>query len=144
MLSKKCKYAIHALVYLAERYDQGPVQIEEIAKKQHIPHKFLEAILLELRHAEILESKKGKGGGYFLVKKPSEVNLMQVMRLIDGPIALLPCVSLHFYDRCDECKNEKTCGIRDSLAVVRDETLRVLEQSTLAKILKREKQLAQK
>jgi Rrf2 family protein len=144
MLSKKCKYAIHALVYLAERYDQGPVQIEEIAKKQHIPHKFLEAILLELRHAEILESKKGKGGGYFLVKKPSEVNLMQVMRLIDGPIALLPCVSLNFYDRCEECKNEKTCGIRDSLTIVRDETLRVLEQSTLARILRREKQLAQK
>ncbi|MCA6381830.1 MAG: Rrf2 family transcriptional regulator [Cytophagales bacterium] len=144
MLSKKCKYAIHALVYLAEHYDQGPVQIEEIAKKQHIPHKFLEAILLELRHAEILESKKGKGGGYFLVKKPSEVNLMQVMRLIDGPIALLPCVSLNFYDRCEECKNEKTCGIRDSLTIVRDETLRVLEQSTLARILRREKQLAQK
>ena len=144
MLSKKCKYAIHALVYLAERYDQGPVQIEEIAKKQHIPHKFLEAILLELRHAEILESKKGKGGGYFLVKKPSEVNLMQVMRLIDGPIALLPCVSLNFYDRCEECKNEKTCGIRDRLTIVRDETLRALEQSTLARILRREKQLAQK
>lgn len=144
MLSKKCKYAIHALVYLAERYDQGPVQIEEIANKQRIPHKFLEAILLELRHAEILESKKGKGGGYFLVKKPSEVNLMQIMRLIDGPIALLPCVSLNFYGRCEECKSEKTCGIRDSLTVVRDETLRVLEQSTLAKILKREKQLTQK
>ncbi len=144
MLSKKCKYAIHALVYLAERYDQGPIQIEEIAKKQHIPHKFLEAILLELRHADILESKKGKGGGYFLVKKPTEVNLMQVMRLIDGPIALLPCVSLNFYGRCEECKSEKICGIRDSLALVRDETLRVLEQSTLAKILKREKQLAQK
>lgn len=144
MLSKKCKYAIHALVYLAERYEQGPVQIQEIAQKQHIPHKFLEAILLELRHAEILQSKKGKGGGYFLDKKPTEVNLMQVMRLIDGPIALLPCVSLNFYDRCEECKNEKTCGIRDSLAQVRDDTLRVLEQSTLAKILKRQKQLAQK
>ncbi|MCX8490830.1 MAG: Rrf2 family transcriptional regulator [Cyclobacteriaceae bacterium] len=144
MLSKKCKYAIHALVYLAERYDQGPIQIEEIAKKQHIPHKFLEAILLELRHADILESKKGKGGGYFLAKNPTEVNLMQVMRLIDGPIALLPCVSLNFYGRCEECKSEKICGIRDSLALVRDETLRVLEQSTLAKILKRAKQLAQK
>jgi Rrf2 family protein len=144
MISKKCKYAIHALIYLAERYNQGPVQIHEISEKQHIPHKFLEAILLELRHAEILESKKGKGGGYFLNKKPAEVNLMQVMRIIDGPIALLPCVSLNFYDRCEECKNEKTCGIRDSLKVVRDETLRILEQSTLAKILKREQQLAQK
>ncbi len=142
MLSKKCKYAIHALIYLAERHEQGPVQIQVISEKQHIPKKFLEAILLELRHAKILESKKGRGGGYFLIKKPSEVNLMQVMRLVDGPIALLPCVSLNYYEHCDECRNEKTCGIRDSLIAVRDETLRILEQSTLAKIVKREKQLA--
>jgi Rrf2 family protein len=144
MLSKKCKYAIHALVYLAERYEQGPVQIQDISAKQHIPKKFLEAILLELRHAKILESKKGKGGGYFLVKNPAEVNLMQVMRLIDGPIALLPCVSLNYYEHCDECRNEKTCGIRDSLIAVRDETLNILKQSTLAKIVKKERQLSQK
>ncbi len=141
MLSKKCKYAIHALVYLAERHEQGPVQIQDISDDQHIPKKFLEAILLELRHAKILESKKGKGGGYYLVKDPSEVNLMQVMRLIDGPIALLPCVSLNYYERCDECRNEKTCGIRDSLISVRDETLKILGNSTLAKIVKREKSL---
>jgi Rrf2 family protein len=141
MLSKKCKYAIHALVYLAERYEQGPVQIQDISEKQHIPKKFLEAILLELRHANILESKKGKGGGYYLLKKPTDVNLMQVMRLIDGPIALLPCVSINYYERCDECRNEKSCGIRDSLISVRDETLQILSNATLAKIVKREKQL---
>jgi Rrf2 family protein len=141
MLSKKCKYAIHALVYLAQRHDQGPVQIQDISDDQHIPKKFLEAILLELRHAKILESKKGKGGGYYLVKDPAEVNLMQVMRLIDGPIALLPCVSLNYYERCEECRNEKTCGIRDSLIAVRDETLKILGNSTLAKIVKREKSL---
>lgn len=139
MLSKKCKYAIHALVYLAERYEQGPVQIQDISEAQHIPKKFLEAILLELRHAKILESKKGKGGGYYLIRKPTEVNLMQVMRLIDGPIALLPCVSLNYYHSCDECKNEKICGIRDSLISVRDETLKILGNSTLAKIVKRER-----
>lgn len=144
MLSKKCKYAIHALVYLAERHEQGPVQIQDISDDQHIPKKFLEAILLELRHAKILESKKGKGGGYYLIKDPSEVNLMQVMRLIDGPIALLPCVSLNYYERCDECRNEKTCGIRDSLTHVRDETLKILGNSTLAKIVKREKSLKTK
>jgi len=144
MLSKKCKYAIHALVYLAERFEQGPVQIQGIAERQHIPKKFLEAILLELRHAKILDSKKGKGGGYFLVKKPADVNLMQVMRLIDGPIALLPCVSLNYYQHCDECRNEKTCGIRDSLIAVRHQTLGILEQTTLAKIIKREKQLGSK
>jgi Rrf2 family protein len=144
MLSKKCKYAIHALVYLAEHYEQGPVQIQAISEKQHISKKFLEAILLELKHANILESKKGKGGGYYLIKKPAEVNLMQVMRLIDGPIALLPCVSLNYYVRCEECRNEKNCGIRDSLISVRDETLQVLSNTTLAKIIKREKQLKQK
>ncbi|MBI3218324.1 MAG: Rrf2 family transcriptional regulator [Bacteroidetes bacterium] len=141
MLSKKCKYAIHALVYLAERHEKGPVQIQDISDDQHIPKKFLEAILLELRHAKILESKKGKGGGYYLIKDPAEVNLMQVMRLIDGPIALLPCVSLNYYERCDECRNEKTCGIRNSLIQVRDETLKILGGSTLAKIVKREKSL---
>jgi Rrf2 family protein len=141
MLSKKCKYAIHALVYLAERYEQGPVQIKDISEKQHIPKKFLEAILLELRHANILESKKGKGGGYYLIKKPTDVDLMQVMRLIDGPIALLPCVSINYYERCDECRNENSCGIRDSLMSVRDETLQILSNATLAKIVKREKQL---
>ncbi len=141
MLSKKCKYAIHALVYLTERYEQGPVQIQDISEKKHIPKKFLEAILLELRHANILESKKGKGGGYYLVKKPTDVNLMQVMRLIDGPIALLPCVSINYYERCDECKNEKSCGIRDSLLSVRDETLQILSDATLAKIVKRERQM---
>jgi len=144
MLSKKCKYAIHALVYLAEKYQQGPVHIGEIAEKRHIPKKFLEAILLELRNAKVLHSKKGKGGGYYLHQKPSDVNLMEVIRLMDGAIALLPCVSLNYYERCEECRNEKTCGIRDAFITVRDETLAILGGSTLDKILKREKALAAK
>ena len=144
MLSKKCKYAIHALVYLAERYQQGPVHIQDIADEQHIPKKFLEAILLELRNAQILHSKKGKGGGYYLYKKPEEVNLREVIRLMDGAIAMLPCVSLNYYERCEECVDEKTCGIRDSFVGVRDETLRILSESTLDKILAREKALGKK
>ncbi len=144
MLSKKCKYAIHALVYLAEKYQQGPVHIQEIAEKRHIPKKFLEAILLELRNAKILHSKKGKGGGYYLHQKPSDVNLMEIMRLMDGAIAMLPCVSLHYYERCEECRTEKTCGIRDAFIKVRDETLAILGGSTLDKILKREKALGAK
>jgi Rrf2 family protein len=144
MLSKKCKYAIHALVYLGEKFEQGPVQIQEIADKKHIPKKFLEAILLELRHANILQSKKGKGGGYYLDKKPEDVNLVDVIRLIDGAVAMLSCVSLNYYERCEECRNEKTCGIRDSFIGVRDETLRILTESTLAKIMKREKELAKR
>ncbi|UXE66612.1 MAG: Rrf2 family transcriptional regulator [Chryseotalea sp. WA131a] len=144
MLSKKCKYAIHALVYLGEKFEQGPVQIQEISDKKHIPKKFLEAILLELRHAKILQSKKGKGGGYYLHKRPEDVNLVDVIRLIDGAVAMLPCVSLNYYEPCEECRNEKTCGIRDSFIGVRDETLRILTQSTLARIMKREKELAKK
>lgn len=139
MLSKKCKYAIHALVYLAERYQQGPVHIQDIAEEQHIPKKFLEAILLELRNAKILHSKKGKGGGYYLYRKPEDVNLMEIMRLMDGAIAMLPCVSINYYEPCEECRDEKNCGIRDVFIGVRDDTLRILSESTLAQILERQK-----
>ena len=139
MLSKKCKYAIHALVYLADRYQQGPVHIQEIAEKQRIPKKFLEAILLELRNAKILHSKKGKGGGYYLYKKPADVNLIEIIRLMDGAIAMLPCVSLNYYEPCEECIDEKTCGIRQAFIGVRDETLRILSETTLEQIQKRQK-----
>ena len=143
MLSKKCKYAIHALVYLAERYQQGPVHIQEIAEEQKIPKKFLEAILLELRKAQILHSKKGKGGGYYLYKKPEDVNLIEIIRLMDGAIAMLPCVSLNYYEPCEECINEHLCGIRDAFLSVRDATLKVLSEHNLAQIvkLKRKKEL---
>jgi len=144
MLSKKCKYAIHALVYLADRYQQGPVHIQEIAEAQHIPKKFLEAILLELRNAKILHSKKGKGGGYYLYRKPQEVNLIEIIRLMDGAIAMLPCVSLNYYEPCEECLDEKTCGIRFAFLGVRDETLRILSESTLDQIAKQEKTIVKR
>jgi Rrf2 family protein len=141
MLSKKCKYAIHALVYLAERYQQGPVHIQDIAEAQRIPKKFLEAILLEMRNAKILHSKKGKGGGYYLYKKPEDVNMVEIIRLMDGAISLLPCVSLNYYEPCEECRNEVTCGIRDAFTGVRDESLKILSRSTLAHIVKRQREL---
>lgn len=139
MLSKKCKYAIHALVYLADRYQQGPVHIQEIAERERIPKKFLEAILLELRNAKILHSKKGKGGGYYLYRNPKDVNLIEIIRLMDGAIAMLPCVSLNYYEPCEECRDEKTCGIRFAFIGVRDETLRILSETTLEQILERER-----
>jgi Rrf2 family protein len=139
MLSKKCKYAIHALVYLAERYQKGPIHIQEIAEKQRIPKKFLEAILLELRNAKILHSKKGKGGGYYLYRRPEDVNLIEIIRLMDGAIAMLPCVSLNYYEPCEECIDEKTCGIRNAFISVRDETLKVLQNSNLAQIVAEQK-----
>jgi Rrf2 family protein len=144
MLSKKCKYAIHALVYLAERYQQGPVHIQEIADGQRIPKKFLEAILLELRNAKILHSKKGKGGGYYLYRKPQDVNLIEIIRLMDGAIAMLPCVSLNYYEPCEECKDEKICGIRDAFLGVRDQTLKILSESNLEQIVKRQRILGKR
>ena len=139
MLSKKSKYAIHALVYLAERHGQGPVQIGEIAESQSIPKKFLEAILLELKNGRILNSKKGKGGGYYLQRKPEDINLTEVIRLTNGAIALLPCVSLNFYESCEECIDEKHCSIRTTFLTIRDETLKILTDSNLAALVKRQK-----
>jgi len=142
MISKKTKYAINALVYLAKRKDEGPVLISEISDSEHIPQKFLEAILLELKKSGILASKKGKGGGYYLLKSPVEVNLADIMRLIDGPIALLPCVTHKFYQRCDECKDEETCGIRDIFLEVRNKTVELLKDATLQSIIDRESKLS--
>jgi len=130
MLSKKSQYAFKALTYLTERYKQGPVLIAEISKKKKIPLKFLENILLELKKAGILDSKKGKGGGYFLQKDPSKVKMATVIRLVNGPIAMLPCVSLYFYERCKNC-DEKQCGLHDMMVEVRDATLGILENRTL-------------
>lgn len=134
MLSKKSQYAFKALTYLAARYSGGPVLISEIAKKKKIPLKFLESILLELKKAGILDSKKGKGGGYFLQREPSKVKMAQVIRLVNGPIAMLPCVSLYFYERCKNC-DEKKCGLHDMMLEVRDATLHILENRTLQDLL---------
>ncbi len=136
MLSKKSQYAFKALMYLAQNTEKGPVLIAEIAKKKKIPLKFLENILLELKKAGVLESKKGKGGGYYFAVPPAQVPIAKVMRLLDGPIALLPCVSLNFYERCKNC-DEKSCGLHDMMVNVRDATLKVLEKKTVADIAKK-------
>jgi Rrf2 family protein len=143
MLSKKTKYAIHALIHLARHKDEGPILISTIAEKERIPQKFLEAILLDLKKDGVLASKKGKGGGYYLIKDPEEVNMADVMRLFDGAIAFLPCVTHKYYERCDECKDEGTCGIRDAFMQVRNATVDILKASTLAKVIEREEKLKQ-
>jgi Rrf2 family protein len=135
MLNKKTQYAFQALMYLAENQDKGPVLIAEIAAAKRIPLKFLENILLELRKAGILESKKGKGGGYFLNLPPSKIRLADIIRKIDGPIAMLPCASLYFYERCSNC-DEKNCGLHDTMIEVRDATLKILEGKTVADLVK--------
>jgi Rrf2 family protein len=136
MLSKKSQYAFKALMYLAQHNDQGPVLIAEISKKKRIPLKFLENILLELKKGGVLESKKGKGGGYYFAVPPADVPMAKIIRLLDGPIALLPCVSLNFYEKCKNC-DEKSCGLHDMMVLVRDATLKVLEKRTVADIAKK-------
>jgi Rrf2 family protein len=130
MLSNKAQYAFRALTYLVDKYDQGPVLISDIAKKKKIPLKFLENILLELKKAGILESKKGKGGGYYIRQHPSKTSVAAVVRIVNGPISMLPCVSLYFYQRCKNC-DEKNCGLHDVMEKVRDATLNILEHRTL-------------
>lgn len=134
MLSKKTRYAFRALTHLAENYGQGPVLICNISEEKKIPLKFLENILNELKKANLLESKKGKGGGYFLKVSPKKINLATVIRVINGPIALLPCVSLNFYEKCADC-DEEHCGMRKVMTITRDATLKILEKKTLQDIL---------
>lgn len=138
MLSKKTRYALKALVILGKNFGKAPIQISKIASEEHIPKKFLEQILLDLRNAGLLYSKKGSGGGYGLIKDPAEIFVVQVLRLTGGPIALLPCVSLNFYQKCEECDNEKTCGVRDVFVEVRDATLKILSETSIADVIIRE------
>jgi len=141
MLSKKTKYAIKALVILGKNADKPPMQISRIAEEERIPKKFLEQILLDLRNAGYLFSKKGAGGGYSLNKDPKEIFLVNVMRITDGPIAMVPCASLNFYHKCEECRQETTCGIRDVFVDVRDATLKILSETSIADIIARENTL---
>ena len=131
MLSKKSKYGLKAVLALAEESGRGPILISELADRQRLPRKFLEAILLELKRHGILESKKGKGGGYFLRHDPSKITLGQVIRVLDGPLALIPCVSQTAYMKCEECVDEETCGIRLAMKDVRDATAHILDNTTL-------------
>jgi len=144
MLSKKTRYALKALVVLGKNFGEAPIQISRIATEEHIPKKFLEQILLDLRNAGLLFSKKGSGGGYGLVKDPSQISVVQILRITGGPVALLPCVSLNFYQKCDECENETTCGVRDVFVEVRDATVKILSETSIADVINREKNLVEK
>jgi Rrf2 family protein len=136
MISKKAKYALKALKVLAESYeDRRPVLISQIAQRERIPKKFLEAILLDLRNHGILQSQKGKGGGYLLRLPPAEVTFARVLRVIDGPLAPTLCVSLYFYGRCEDCVDETSCTLRTVMEQWRDANLAVLEQKTVADLL---------
>ncbi|PCJ97432.1 MAG: transcriptional regulator [Flavobacteriaceae bacterium] len=131
MLSKKTKYGIKALTFLAGQVDNEPVQIAEIAKHENISQKFLESILLSMRRTGFLSSKKGKGGGYYLIKRPSEIQMTEVIRVLEGPIAMIPCVSLNFYEKCDDCPDENKCSVHKLMISVRDSALQVYRNTTL-------------
>lgn len=138
MLSKKTKYAIHALTCLSRKDPSQPTLIVDIANEANVPRKFLETILLDLKKNGVLGSKMGKGGGYFIRRKPSEIQLSTIIRLFNGPIALLPCASKNYYEICDECPDENACGLRFVMEEVRDETLNILENKTIQDIIDRE------
>ncbi|NCG05114.1 MAG: Rrf2 family transcriptional regulator [Bacteroidetes bacterium] len=135
MISNKCKYAIKALTYIA-RNDDGTkaVMTSDIAQEQDIPRKFLEIILRDLRNNRILESKRGKDGGFRLLRPAEDISLTEIMRIIDGPIAMLPCVSLNYYRSCDDC-NEDKCEVKGVFEQVRDRTLEVLNGKTIKSLI---------
>lgn len=141
MLSQKAKYGIQALMYLAKRGEGTTVLIKEIAEKERLPRKFLEAILLELKGAGILHAKPGKGGGYTLNRPPRTVTLSRVIRLIDGPLAPIACVSQTAYVPCKDCLDERTCAIRSVMKQVRDAMAKILDETTIADLLEREQAL---
>ena len=132
MISKKTKYGLKALAFIARQEKDQMVPIATIAKSENISHKFLESILLTLRKSGFLGSKKGKKGGYYLLKDASEILMTDVIRVLEGPIALLPCVSLNYYEKCDDCPDENACSVHKLMIQVRDNTLNVLRNNTLA------------
>ncbi len=137
MLSNKAKYGIRALIHMA-RKGPGLILIREIAEKERIPQKFLEAILCELKVAGILQSKPGKGGGYYLYRSPESINLGQVIRIIDGPLAPIPCASLTAFAPCRDCLDFEKCVIRSVMRQVRDATAQILEHINLNELVKEE------
>jgi Rrf2 family protein len=135
ILSKKTRYAIVALTRLAREYGNGSIQIREIAEDEKIPQSFLENILLELKKMGILGSKLGKAGGYFLLKKPGDVTLAEIVRHFEGTIALMYCVSEKAYQPCEFCKNEATCEIRKVFKEIRDTSFAILSRTTLETLI---------
>ncbi len=135
MLSHKAKYGLKALLSLAADVDARPVMVAELAKRERLPKKFLEQILLELKHRGLLQSRRGKGGGYLLTRPPTKVSVGEVLRALDGPLAPTPCTSETAYVKCDECEDETTCGIHMLMKEVRDATARILDSTSLADVV---------
>lgn len=132
MISQKTRYALRALLYLVEKGNGAPVQLARIAETQQVPRKYLELIMLDLKKAGIVASVRGPSGGYRLARPAEEISFGDILRVTDGPIALVPCASVHFYSTCDDCHDEATCAIRKVLAMVRECSVGILEGTSLA------------
>jgi Rrf2 family protein len=132
MISQKTRYALRALLYLVEEGQGAPVQLARIAETQQVPRKYLELIMLDLKKAGIVASVRGPAGGYRLAQPPEAVSFGDVLRVMEGPIALVPCASVHFYSNCGDCHDEATCAIRKVLAMVRESSAGILEGTSLA------------
>jgi Rrf2 family protein len=132
VLSQRTRYAIRALLHLGDRFGQGPVQLAEIAEKQNIPAKFLTVILSEMKRAGLVETLRGKEGGYWLARDPSEITYGQIVRLTRGSLALVPCAARLGYQPCDNCINEAECRLRAVMMSVRDETANILDGVSLS------------
>jgi Rrf2 family protein len=133
MLTQRSRYALRAMLYLAEMPTAGPpVPMGRIAEAASVPRKFLELILADLREAGFLISTRGKAGGYKLARPTHLISLGEIIRVIEGPLALVPCVSRTAYKRCNDCRSEANCAIRIAMARVRDETARILDGTSLA------------
>jgi Rrf2 family protein len=135
MLSQKTRYAMLALTRLAKETGKGAIMISEIARVENIPQRYLEAILLDLKKLGMLGSKLGKNGGYYLIRKPEEINLSQVVRHFEGPIALVSCVSEKAYQPCEFCKDEQSCNLKRVFKDIRDYTYNKLQQTTLLDLI---------
>jgi Rrf2 family protein len=132
MLSQRTRYTIRALLHLADRFGQGPVQLSEIAETQNIPSKFLTVMLSNMRRAGLVETMRGREGGYWLAKPPGEISYGEIVRLTRGSLGLLPCASRLAYEQCTNCITEEKCRLHRVMLMVRDETARILDGLTLA------------
>lgn len=132
MLSQKAKYALKAMIALATQDDGELLQAADIAERQNVPRKFLELILLELRKSGLVRSQRGKLGGYALAKPADAITFGQIIRIMDGPLAPIPCASLTGYRRCADCRDEKACAVRKTMREVRDAAAAILDGMTLA------------
>ena len=135
MLTQKTRYSLLAMARLAKEFGKGTLMINEIAESEHIPKRFLESILLELKNNGFLGSKLGKNGGYYLMKDPKLINLLDIVRLFEGSIAMMPCTSEKYYQPCEHCKDETTCNIRNVFKEIRDYTYNKLKETALSELI---------